>query len=678
MLHLTEVLEGIAAVIVGRQPRRAAELLGAADALRRSTTAVQPKSQQAVVARTLGRVTARLSEPIFADAWARGQGMHMQAALDFALSIDHAVGDPVGDAPAGLSPREWEVAHLIALGRSNRDIAEALVVSTKTVETHVKHIFGKLGVQGRTEVAVWASRQATPTEQVAWWRRGALHAAASLYDNDALPPRLLTPLRVVLVCLALLASTVAPAVAAQEAAGLDGVRAAYHDLLDLFYRPLEPRDLLQAGWTALSSDAERHGVAIPGTLPALDSDADRAFETFATAYAVYVANLPTTYPPDQAAAAVANGMADSLHEQHTHYLSPAVMQRFLATVGGGQQATGLGIKLGGIGDDRGLIADVAPDSPAARAGLLPGDVILAADGKDLTSADTPTLSTALTGEQGTSVSLSIDRGNGPQTVTVTRGPYYFPPLESRNLPDGVGYLRLSAFVISGTTLPDGTELLADLDRRLDDLDRGGAQSLVLDLRGNGGGSVQTADELLGRFLPDTTRSVHEFDRRGHETYELASGRLHPRQLPMAVLINGGSASASEITAAALRDAQRAVLVGQRTAGALASSELIPLPGGGGLQIAVAAAGAADSVAQIDGVGISPDVTTSAARTLADYRSGHDPQIDVAVTALANAPPPPQSPLPRHRPSVRPSWIACSKRPCPASGEMPTNDRLSRE
>ncbi|HLZ28299.1 MAG TPA: LuxR C-terminal-related transcriptional regulator [Chloroflexota bacterium] len=162
VVGITEVLEGVAAVIVGRQPRRAAELLGAADALRRSTAAVQPRVEQGLVAQTLGRVTARLSEPVFADAWARGQAMPMQAAIDFALSIEYAAADPAvaGDgSPVRLSPRELEVAQLIALGRSNREIAEALVLSNKTVESHIKHIFDKLGVQGRTEVAVWATHQ---------------------------------------------------------------------------------------------------------------------------------------------------------------------------------------------------------------------------------------------------------------------------------------------------------------------------------------------------------------------------------------------------------------------------------------------------------------------------------------------------------------------------------------
>jgi carboxyl-terminal processing protease len=476
----------------------------------------------------------------------------------------------------------------------------------------------------------------------------------------------------VLFSLALLASSLAPAAHAQETTGLDGVRAAYYDLLDLFYRPLNPRDLLQAGWAALRADAERRGVAPPGPLPELPADADTAFDAFAGAYSSYVANLSSSLTASTAAADVQSGMADSVHEQHTHYLPPSVMQRFLSIVGGGQQSVGLGIKVGG--DPPGLITEVAPGGPAAVAGLQAGDVVVGADGKDLSTADSPSIAAALTGAAGSTITLTVDRGSGPMSIVATRGPYYFPPLESRVLADGVGYLRLADFVISGTTLPNGTELLSDLDRRLDELDAQGAQALVLDLRNNGGGSVQTADALLGRFLPDTSRSVREFDHRGHETFELASGRLHPRQLPMAVLINGGSASASEVTAVALHDAHRAVLVGQRTAGAVASSELLPLPGGGGLQIAVAAATGAESGADLDGVGVTPDVVIGQTRTLADYRSGHDPQLESAIAALANAPPPPVAAV--QIPALSSGELdRLLESVLPTNGEVSTNDRL---
>lgn len=479
----------------------------------------------------------------------------------------------------------------------------------------------------------------------------------------------------------LLASTLlAPISRAQDANGLDGIRAEYHDLLDLFYRPLDPRDLLKGGWSALEGDAPRHGATPPPPLPDLPPDADAAFATFADAYIGYVATLPASFSATSAAADVQSGMAESLHEQHTNYLPPQVMRQFLQLVGGGQQMTGLGIKIGsdsgtGGAPPRVFVREVAPGGPAQTAGFQPGDVIVGVDGKDYSSADVSTLGAALAGADGSDVDVTVDRSGSRQTLHVTRGAYYFPPLDSSLLPGGVGYLHLSDFVISGTTLPDNTELLADLDRRLDELDAQGAQSLILDLRNNGGGSVQTADELLGRFLPDSVRSVRQSDDRGHETFDIAGGRIHARQLPMAVLINGGSASASEVTAAAMRDAHRAILVGEKTAGAVASSLLLPLTDGAGLQVAVAEATTPETHMPLDHVGVMPDVTAAQTRSLDDYRSGRDPQVDAAVAALANAPAPPPTGAPQTPVSTAQldQLLAAA---LPESTDMPTNDRLT--
>src|SRR5438132_1918692 len=96
---------------------------------------------------------------------------------------------------------------------------------------------------------------------------------------------------------ALVSALAAPAAHAQDASGVDSISAEYHDLLDLFYRPLDPHDLLQAGWTALSADATRHGAAAPGALPDLPADANGALDAFTSAYTTYVASLPASFSP---------------------------------------------------------------------------------------------------------------------------------------------------------------------------------------------------------------------------------------------------------------------------------------------------------------------------------------------------------------------------------------------
>jgi non-specific serine/threonine protein kinase len=163
-LGIAECLEAFAAAAVEHQPRRATRLLGAATALRLTTGAGQARPERDLFERTRTRAHASLSDKNFSTEWANGQAMKLEAAIELAVGSDDTpsaeTSPPLaGSAAIELSAREREVAQLIAQGRSNREIAEALVVSNKTVESHVKHIFDKLGVQARAEIAVWATRR---------------------------------------------------------------------------------------------------------------------------------------------------------------------------------------------------------------------------------------------------------------------------------------------------------------------------------------------------------------------------------------------------------------------------------------------------------------------------------------------------------------------------------------
>jgi carboxyl-terminal processing protease len=450
--------------------------------------------------------------------------------------------------------------------------------------------------------------------------------------------------------------------------GLDVVRGAYDVLLDKFFRPIAPRDLLTAGWDALAGEARRAGLPDPPPLDALPEDRDAAFDTFSTDYLAYVAALPPSVSPTDVAFAVSTGMTASLHERHTNFLRPSAYNAFLGTLGNERLPVGPGIRWSSR--PPWTVTAVAPNGPAADAGVQAGDVIVAVDGRDVTAATAPDLARALTGDAGTAVTLTVERGGGRLDLAVTRGPYYFPPLDSRMLADGIGYVRLEQFVASGTLLPNGTEILADFDRRLGDLDAQGAHALILDLRGNSGGSNLTAAEILGRFLPDDAPTVVFYDERGHETTGIVSGLMRRVQLPMVVLVDGGSASASEVVASTLREAGRAILVGRRTAGALASSQILPLPDGAGIQVAVAEVATARSGFRIDGAGFPVDVDVGG-----DARPGRDPQLDAAIAAVEQAPPPPafQSTAGGASPNRLEAALAPSM---PLSTQIPRNDRLT--
>jgi non-specific serine/threonine protein kinase len=169
IVDVAECLEGVAAVVVDTQPRRAAHLLGAAEALRERSGALVAAVDLSRYAKLVAQLKAHLREDTFAGAWTEGRGLPIDEAMDLALREDAskragssvAVQTDEGDALTPrdtLSPREREIARLIAQGQSNRAIADGLVVAVKTVETHIQHIFRKLHVKNRAEIGVWAAR----------------------------------------------------------------------------------------------------------------------------------------------------------------------------------------------------------------------------------------------------------------------------------------------------------------------------------------------------------------------------------------------------------------------------------------------------------------------------------------------------------------------------------------
>lgn len=280
---------------------------------------------------------------------------------------------------------------------------------------------------------------------------------------------------------------------------------------------------------------------------------------------------------------------------------------------------------GGVGATMGrnaagdLVLTVMRDRPAARAGVKDGDILLAVDGKPITQEMTVQDVVGLVrGDEGTTVVLTLRRpgASGPFDIAIVRERIETPSVEWRVLsaPDHLGYVKISLF---------GERTTQELETGLAELAAGGVDRLVLDLRGNGGGLVDAAVEIASRFLAEGT-VLYEQKRGGQERYYPVKRVASPAQKwSLVVLVDAGTASASEIVAGALRDAQRAALIGEKTYGKGSVQEIHELPGGSSLHVTVAR-WLTPSRQQIDKIGLTPDVTVNI--TAADREAGRDPQL----------------------------------------------------
>lgn len=313
-----------------------------------------------------------------------------------------------------------------------------------------------------------------------------------------------------------------------------------------------------------------------------DAATARNLATFNALVKVLEENYVDTIRTDEAFRQAIGAMLSTV-DPYTEYYSADDAEQVL------RMTTG---EYGGIGsfilerDSATYISFPYENSPAARAGLLPGDKILFVDSIDVSSKYYPNVTKLLRGTPGTDVKVRIARPFvGPDSImdiTVHRAKLQEPSVPYFGKVDGnTGYIALTSFI---TKSPEEvraalTDLLADPEVR----------QLVLDLRGNGGGLVESAVEILGLFLPKGTEvlSTQGSDRRPGKTYRTRHDPIVPASMPLAVLIDGGSASAAEITAGALQDLDRAVLVGSRSFGKGLVQTTLPLPFDGMLKVTVA-------------------------------------------------------------------------------------------
>jgi carboxyl-terminal processing protease len=273
------------------------------------------------------------------------------------------------------------------------------------------------------------------------------------------------------------------------------------------------------------------------------------------------------------------GIVDSLEDPFSHYLTPSEASQFNESVSGEFEGVGMNVEE----DRRGLkVLRVFEDSPAEQAGVRRGDFILSVNGKSIAGVNSDVATSRIKGPAGTTVDLTVlTPGEArPRDVEVERERIEVPVATGRIVErDGkkLGVVELLSFSSGAHGI-----LRREVDEGLDK----GADGIVLDLRGNGGGLLNEAQLVASVFIEDG-RIVSTRGRSRPERVLDAEGDAIDEDIPVVVLVDGGSASASEIVTGALRDRDRATIVGTRTFGKGLVQELEPLSNGGVLDLTVA-------------------------------------------------------------------------------------------
>lgn len=271
------------------------------------------------------------------------------------------------------------------------------------------------------------------------------------------------------------------------------------------------------------------------------------------------------------------GMMASLGDPHTLFMEPKVNQQFTIETQGNFQGIGARLAPDPLGA---RIVVVFEDSPANRAGIKANDTVVTVDGQSMAGKTTDEVASKIRGPEGTSVTLQVIRAGQatPLTIKVTRAKIVTPTVESRVLPEtNVGYVLVTQFA-----QPTEEQFIQQVEK----LEKQNIKGLVIDLRGNPGGLLKTASDMLSYFVSD--KLVVTMKERDKTTQERTnSGQVRKWPYPIVCLMNEESASAAEIFAGCLRDYNKAILVGEHSYGKASVQNVFQLRDNASVKITIA-------------------------------------------------------------------------------------------
>lgn len=355
------------------------------------------------------------------------------------------------------------------------------------------------------------------------------------------------------------------------------------------------------------------GVAAGGLLPASQAETDPLFQPFWEAWDLIQSRYIDAVDAERLVEGALTGLVDSLNDEFSYYISPEVYARDYDYSG---EFTGIGVMVKTNDQGSIVVMEVVADSPAAAAGVLADDVFHAVDGESVAGLSQADLSALVPGPRGTSVQVTFRRGGELLTFDIVRDVFVVPNVDYE-LHGDIAYIAMNEFHNLSRE---------QLEEALAALDVPARAGLIFDLRGNPGGTIESAVDIASLFIKDDI-VLQQVDRDGQISQTRSQGNSASIEAPIVLLVNGESASASELLAGALQDHERATILGEATFGKGTVQTIQQIANGGAIRLTVRRY-LTPAGRSIDQTSIVPDIIV-----MPDDDSNTDNQLTAAIAFL---------------------------------------------
>ena len=339
--------------------------------------------------------------------------------------------------------------------------------------------------------------------------------------------------------------------------------------------------------------------------------------------------------PEKMADYAATGLAASVDDHYTNYYDKESFASFNTSLSNSFYGIGIVVSVDSTNNKLVVVSPV-DGGPSAEAGILTGDYIVAVDGVEYSGSQMSEAVSVMRGDdikdkKGTKVTVTVERDGERHDYVITRDIVKINTVTSKMLDDGIAYIRITEFNSVDTHDEGEQDTYDEFKAALDSLGKDGMKKLIIDLRNNPGGNLVVVNKIADELLPSGIITYTETKTGKRQEYTSGPSEL---DIPMAVLVNGGSASASEVLTGALKDYKKATVIGTKTFGKGIVQTVIPLGDGTGISLTTSKYFTPNGVC-IHQIGIEPDIVVEAtdSRPVSQLSEDEDVQLQKAIEVL---------------------------------------------